>query len=65
MLFKYEFKNFCSFYEVRSFDILASKTKVRNRFPNSFYKTKLGLSPLKTMIIVGENAGGKSSFIKS
>jgi AAA15 family ATPase/GTPase len=65
MLYKYEFKNFCSFYELNSFDMLASQTKVRNRFPNNFYKTKLGLSPLKTMVIVGENAGGKSNFIKS
>lgn len=65
MLCKYEFKNFCSFLELSEFDMLASHTRVRNRFPNNYDNTGLGMSPLKTMVIVGENAGGKTNFIKS
>ncbi len=65
MLCKYEYNNFCSFLDLSEFDMIASPTKVRNRFPNNFNKTNLGLSPLKTMVIVGENAGGKTNFIKS
>lgn len=45
--------------------MIASPTKIRNRFPNNFNSTDLGLNPLKTVVIVGENAGGKSNFIKS
>lgn len=65
MLIKYQFKNFCSFADLSILDLVASTTKVKNRFPNNFNTTKYGILPLKTLVIVGENAGGKTNFIKS
>ncbi|MDD2959039.1 MAG: AAA family ATPase [Lachnospiraceae bacterium] len=37
--------------------------KVKKRFPNNFIESKNGYDVLKTAVIVGENAGGKSNFI--
>ena len=65
MLCSYKLKNFCSFGELGEFDMVASPTRVRNRFPGNFVESKTGMLPLKTMVIVGENAGGKSNFINS
>lgn len=65
MISKYIFKNFCSFSEISEFDMVASQTKARNRFPDNFVKSDTDLLPLKTAVIVGENAGGKSNFIRS
>lgn len=65
MLLCYKFKNFMSFRENVEFSMLAPKTKVKNRFPNNFSSTETGVDILKTAVIVGENAGGKSNFVRS
>ncbi len=65
MLLYYQFKNFMSFKENVEFSMLASRTKVKNRFPNNYTATDCGEDVLKTAVIVGENAGGKSNFVRS
>ncbi len=65
MITKYSFSNYRSFYDTAIFDMIASPTKVRNRYPNNFIQDSTGMLPLKTSVIVGENAGGKSNFIGS
>ncbi len=65
MLVSYKFRNFTSFREEVEFSLLAAKSKVKNRFPNNFITTSMGESILKTSVIVGENAGGKSNFVRS
>lgn len=65
MILEYKFKNFMSFQENVEFSMLAPKTKVKNRFPNNYSSTDIGIDVLKTAVIVGENAGGKSNFVRS
>lgn len=65
MLLNYQFQNFTSFKENAEFSMLAPKTKVKNRFPNNYTSTENDIEVLKTAVIVGENAGGKSNFVKS
>lgn len=65
MILNYSFKNFMSFRENVEFSMLAPKTKVKNRFPNNYISSKTGVDLLKTAVIVGENAGGKSNFVRS
>lgn len=65
MILNYKFKNFLSFSENVEFSMLAPKTKVRKRFPNNYVETDGGFTILKSAVIVGENAGGKSNFVKS
>lgn len=65
MLLYYRFKNFMSFKENVEFSMIASKTKVKNRFPNNYISADCGEDVLKTAVIVGENAGGKSNFVRS
>lgn len=65
MLLNYKFENFMSFRENAEFSLLASKTKVKNRFPDNIISTDHGCEILKTAVIVGENAGGKSNFVRS
>ncbi len=65
MLISYRFRNFCSFAEEAEFDLLAPGNKVKNRFPDNYVKTKTGYDILKTAVLVGENAGGKTNFINS
>lgn len=65
MILNYKFKNFMSFRENVEFSMLAPKTKVKNRFPNNYISSETGVDLLKTAVIVGENAGGKSNFVKS
>ena len=61
MLLEYSFKNFLSFKDEIYFS-LRSTENVREKFPNNYIA---GKNVLKSAIIVGENAGGKSNFIKS
>ena len=61
MLLEYSFKNFLSFKDEMYFS-LRSTENVRENFPNNYIA---GKNILKSAIIVGENAGGKSNFIKS
>lgn len=36
--------------------------KVKKRFPDNYVETAEGFDLLKSAVIVGENAGGKSNF---
>lgn len=65
MLISYRFKNFCSFAEDAEFDMLAPGNKVKNRFPDNYIEVKEGYDILKTAVVIGENAGGKTNFINS
>lgn len=65
MLISYKFKNFCSFAEKAEFDLLAPGNKVKNRFPDNYIETEVGYDILKTAVLIGENAGGKTNFINS
>lgn len=65
MILKYKFENFMSFRENVEFSMLAPKKKVKTRFPDNYSSTDIGIDVLKTAVIVGENAGGKSNFVKS
>ena len=65
MLYNYKFKNFCSFYDYGEFNMIAPTTKVKNRFPDNYIESSVEINILKTAVIVGENAGGKSNFIRS
>ena len=65
MLIYYRFNNFCSFYCESEFSMNAPTGKVKKRFPDNFVETAEGFDLLKSAVIVGENAGGKSNFINS
>lgn len=65
MLISYKYNNVFSFNQETEFTMLASSTKVKNRFPNNYKALKNGYNILKDAVIVGENAGGKSNFVKS
>ena len=65
MLIYYRFNNFCSFHCESDFSMSAPTGKVKKRFPDNFVETTEGFDLLKTAVIVGENAGGKSNFINS
>lgn len=65
MLLSYKFKNFMSFKDNVEFSLRAPSTKVKNRFPNNYLSLGNGSEILKTAVIVGENAGGKSNFVRS
>lgn len=65
MILNYKFKNFMSFRENVEFSMQAPKSKVKNRFPNNYMTSETGIDLLKTAVIVGENAGGKSNFVRS
>lgn len=65
MILNYKFKNFMSFRENVEFSLQAPKSKVKNRFPNNYITSEAGVDLLKTAVIVGENAGGKSNFVTS
>ena len=62
MLLSYKFKNFGSFKEEVEFSLLATEDK-RTDFPENYFHGTADV--LKSAVIVGENAGGKSNFIKS
>lgn len=65
MVLNYKFKNFLSFREDVEFSMVAPKSKVKNRFSDNIISTNSGCDILKTAVIVGENAGGKSNFVRS
>ncbi len=65
VILNYKFENFMSFRENVEFSMLAPKTKVKTRFPNNYLTVDVGIDVLKTAVIVGENAGGKSNFVRS
>ncbi len=63
MLISYSFNNFCSFNADSEFSMEAPMGKVKSRFPDNHTNVGAGYDLLKTAVIVGENAGGKSNFI--
>ena len=65
MLVRYLFDNYCSFWGHNEFSLEAAHGKIKRRFPDNFVKDPSGCDCLKTAVIVGENAGGKSNFINS
>ena len=65
MILNYKFENFMSFRENVEFSMLAPKTKVKNRFPNNYTTLDVVIDVLKKAVVVGENAGGKSNFVRS
>lgn len=65
MILNYKFKNFLSFRENVEFSMEAPRTKVKKRFHNNYVETNQQYDILKTAVIVGENAGGKSNFVRS
>lgn len=65
MLISYRLNNFCSFNAESEFSMEASMGKVKTRFPDNYIAMDNGYDLLKTAVIVGENAGGKSNFIGS
>lgn len=65
LLLGYKFKNFKSFkYEV-DFSMEAPSGKVKRRYPDNYVSLNYGKDILKTAVIVGENAGGKTNFVES
>ncbi len=65
MLIYYRFNNFCSFNCESEFSMNAPTGKVKKRFPDNYVASDDGFDLLKSAVIVGENAGGKSNFINS
>lgn len=65
MLIYYRFNNFCSFQCESEFSMSAPGGKIMKRFPDNYVETGEGFDLLKSAVIVGENAGGKSNFINS
>jgi AAA15 family ATPase/GTPase len=65
MLISYKFNNFCSFNVESEFSMEAPNSKVKTRYPDNYTSTDVDYDVLKTAVIVGENAGGKSNFIGS
>lgn len=65
MLIYYRLNNFCSFNGESEFSMSAPTGKVKKRFPDNYVETAEGFDLLKSAVIVGENAGGKSNFINS
>ena len=62
LLIEYSFKNFCSFKEETNFSLKATEDAIKNSFPDNYFSDE---HVLKTAVIVGENAGGKTNFVKS
>lgn len=65
MLYSYKYKNILSFRDEAEFTMYAPSTKVKLRFPNNYVAQENGCNILKTAVVVGENAGGKTNFVKS
>lgn len=65
MLISYKYNNFLSFRQEAEFTMLAPVSKVKSRFPNNYVELENGYHVLKDAVIVGENAGGKSNFVRS
>ena len=64
MLISYKYNNFLSFRQEAEFTMLAPSSKVKSRFPNNYVELENGYQVLKDAVIVGENAGGKSNFVR-
>lgn len=65
MILNYKFQNFMSFQDNVEFSMMAPNTEVKERFPDNYVHVAPACDILKTAVIVGENAGGKSNFVES
>ncbi len=65
MILSYRFSNVFSYKDNVEFSMLAPSSKVKKRFEGNFVSTLNGYDINKTCVIVGENAGGKTNFVKS
>ena len=65
MIINYTFNNYRSFYNDAEFSMTANAGKVLKRYPDNYSTLPGGLKLLKSAVMVGENAGGKSNFIYS
>ena len=63
MLLEFKMKNVFSYENEVKLSMLAPNNKVKQRYQDN-YTNVCGYDVLKTAIIVGENAGGKSNFIE-
>ena len=63
LLVEYSFKNFCSFKDETKFSLRATADAIKSSFPDNYFADEQDV--LKTAVIVGENAGGKTNFVKS
>lgn len=63
MLLEFKMKNVYSYKDEVVFSMFAPSNKVKNRYSDNFVSI-CGFDILKTAVVVGENAGGKSNFIK-
>ncbi|MGL4740336.1 MAG: AAA family ATPase [Sarcina sp.] len=63
MILKYKFSNFGAFNDEVDFSMIPGK--VTQRFNNNVAKINDKLKVSKIAVIVGENAGGKTSFMRS
>lgn len=63
MLLNYKCTNFGPFKDTA--ELSMKPGKVTDRFKDNVHETKSGLKVSKIAVIVGENAGGKTNFIKS
>ena len=65
MIISYKYKNFCSYRDKVEFSMKAPASKVKSRFEDNYVSSDTGYDINKTCVIVGENAGGKTNFVKS
>ena len=65
MIINYTFNNYRSFCDDAEFSMTANAGKVLKRYPDNYSTLPGGLKLLKSAVMVGENAGGKSNFIYS
>lgn len=65
MIIDYTFNNFRSFYDDAEFSMTAKSGKILKRYPDNYTVIPGGLNLLKSAVMVGENAGGKSNFFYS
>ena len=65
MIVSYRFRNFYSYREEVEFSMKTPASKVKNRFEDNYVSSNSGYNINKTCVIVGENAGGKTNFVRS
>ena len=64
MIVSYSLENFKSYRDKKQMCFFATNSKAKKRYPEN-YITQSGVDVYKTALIVGENAGGKTSLVSS
>ena len=64
MLISYSLKNFLSFKNEKTLDLICTNSIVKKRYVDNYISAN-GVDILKTAVIVGENAGGKTNLLVS